>query len=428
MQLRATMAVKLRSDWQWYDRANVFSELIGPIPRDAFHTKQFSDVQIVTCDGCVSAHKIVLAAVCPLLRRSLADGEDSATVIMPDFTTARVEAALRLFYGVASQDESDFEAVREVILATKCPRGAPAGKRKRGKRLHACPDAGCSFEASTAKALDAHSGVTHRAMSCALCNVQVKFEAFSQHLEDLHGQEEQTVAAPLTKSKSPPTPLPPFAANATGKYSCPLENCEAEETSLAAIRSHYRGHASAVCDACGKKVLRRNMKSHKAKHERQPAGGDERPRFCCKHCGSGYSDNHALRVHLRVKHDEGDLQFRCELCRSCFVRKPAFLAHVAKCRLRDAVKTRRCIKKPVDPNSEYSKFKVPVDPEKPAKCPEPDCDYEDARFLKRHYLDKHVSRKPLFLPAAKPTGLVEADSSSFFLATNEQRPNQPKQA
>ena len=402
------MAVKLRSDWQWYERANVFSELIGPIPRDAFHTKQFSDVQIVTSDGCVSAHKIVLAAVCPLLRRSLADAaadgdggvEDSATVIMPDFTSAQVESALRLFYGVASQEESDFEEVREVILATKCTREAAAGKRKRGKRLH-CPDADCSFEASTAKALDAHSGVAHRAMSCALCNMQVKFEAFSQHLEDLHRQEEQTVAAPpQTKPKSSPAPVnlrpqPPFTANATGKYSCPLENCEDEETSLAAIRSHYRGHASAVCDACGKKVLRRNMKTHKAKHEQHRAGGgggEQRPRFCCKYCGSGYSDNHALLVHLRVKHDEGDLQFRCELCRACFVRKPAFVAHVARCRLKDAVKTRRCIKKPVDPNSEYSKFKVPVDPEKPSKCPEPDCDYEDARFLKRHYLDKHVTK------------------------------------
>ena len=40
-----------------------------------------------------------------------------------------------------------------------------------------------------------------------------------------------------------------------------------------------------------------------------------------------------------------------------------------------------------------------------------------------------VDVRNLFLPAAKPTGLVEADSSSssFFLATNEQRPKQPKQ-
>jgi hypothetical protein len=52
----------------------------------------------------------------------------------------------------------------------------------------------------------------------------------------------------------------------------------------------------------------------------------------------------------------------------------------------------RCIKKPIDPNSEYSKFVVPVSPDEPGKCPEPGCTYDDARFLKRHYLDKHVTK------------------------------------
>lgn len=409
-------AVSLRREWQWYERGNVFSELIGPIPRDAFHTKEFSDLRIATSDGSVDAHQIVVAAASPLMRRSLAAtaaanvDEGFALVIMPDFTNAQVESALRLFYGIASLDECDFEDVREFILpdaaAAAGVRGEPWGKRrqkgiKNVPRRRACPEPGCSFAASTVKALHAHSGTVHRAVPCALCNAQVKFEDSSRHLEDLHGGggwDSQKIDFLRAKTK-PPTQgrgPQPFVANAAGEYCCPRDDCEAVETSLAAIRSHYRAHASAVCDVCGKRVLKHNIKNHKAKHQESasapPGDGGERPKFGCKHCGSAYSDNYALRVHLRVKHDEGDLEFKCDLCRACFVRKTAFAAHVSRCRLKDSVKTRRCIKKPVDPNSEYSKFMVPVDPDKPSQCPEPECNYENPRFLKRHYLDKHVTK------------------------------------
>lgn len=242
-------------------------------------------------------------------------------------------------------------------------------------------------------------------MTCTLCDERVKFEDLSRHLEDMHGggggRDESEKGVPLQSKTSPPPTSTnparlPFTANAVGEYRCPRDDCEAVETSLAAIRSHYRAHTSVLCDVCGKRVLKHNIKSHKAaKHPDSaapPEVGGERPKFGCEHCGSVYSDNHALRVHLRVKHDEGDLEFKCDLCRACFVRKTTFAAHVVRCRLKDSVKTRRCIKKPVDPNSEYSKFKVPVDPDKPSKCPEPECNYEDARFLKRHYLDKHVTK------------------------------------
>ena len=56
-------------------RRGIVSELIGslPIPRDAFHTKAFSDLRIVTSDGgCVDAHRLVVAAASPIMRRSLA--------------------------------------------------------------------------------------------------------------------------------------------------------------------------------------------------------------------------------------------------------------------------------------------------------------------------------------------------------------------
>ena len=105
-------------------RGNV-SELIGPIPipRDAFHTKAFSDLRIVTSDGCVDAHRIVVAAASPIMRCSLAataagsEGDDDITyMIIPDFTTAQVESAMRLFYGIAAGDECDLMAVRELIL------------------------------------------------------------------------------------------------------------------------------------------------------------------------------------------------------------------------------------------------------------------------------------------------------------------------
>lgn len=401
------MSVSLRREWQWYERGNVFSELIGPIPRDAFHTKEFSDLRICTSDGCVEAHRIVLAAACPLMRCSLADtaadvDEGFATCIMPDFDRAQVESALRLFYGIASQDECDFEAVREFVLPAAAAafgvEGEPPGKRRQKgtkqvpRRRHACPEPGCSFAASTVKALYAHSGTVHRAMACTLSNERVKSDNLSRHLEDLHGDGgwDSEKGVDLQTKTNPPTN--PLIANAVGEYRCPRDDCEAVETSLGAIRTHYRAHSSVLCDVCGKRILKHNIKSHKAKHPDSAPPECERPKFGCKHCGSVYSNNHALRVHLRVKHEEGDLEFKCDLCSACFVRKAAFAAHVAKCRLKDSVKTRRCIKKPVDPNSEYTKFKVPVDPDKPSKCPEPDCNYDDARFLKRHYLDKHVTK------------------------------------
>ena len=339
-------------------RRGIVSELIGPIPipRDAFHTKAFSDLRIVTSDGgCVDAHRIVVAAASPIMRRSLAataagsEGDDLTYMIIPDFTTAQVESAMRLFYGIVAEDECDLMAVRELILpaAGAIDVGEPPANRARKRRTQV---------PRRQRALPGHSGSAHRA-------------------------------------------TPSFTANAAGEYRCPREDCEAVERSLAAIRSHYRAHASVLCDVCGKRVLKHNIRSHKARHTVTDSalpevggGGGERSKLGCTHCGGIYSDVRALRIHLRVKHGEGDLEFKCDLCSACFVRRTAFVAHVERCRVKDSVKTRRCVKKPVDPNSEYSKFKVPVDPDKPFKCPEPDCNYEDARFLKRHYLDKHVTK------------------------------------
>ena len=396
------MSILLRRQWQWYERGNVFSELLGPIPRDAFHTKEFSDLRIVTSDGNLEAHRIVLAAASPLIRHSLASVEaanlNEWCVIMPDYTHDQVESALRLFYGIAAEDECDLETVREFILpaataADLVVKGEPQGKRRRRgskkiRRQYACPEPACRFSTPTVKTLHAHSGIAHRVITCNLCEERVAFEDMSRHLEDLHGGRGQdSEKGPLTHSRTIPHPITP---NAGGGYPCPQDDCEAFEKSLAAIKSHYRAHTSVLCDVCGKSVLKHNIKNHKARHTGNAA--IEECKVACKHCGSVFSDNHALQVHLRVKHDEGDLEFKCDLCRACFVRKAAFAAHVVKCRLKDSVKIRRCIKKPVDPNSEYSKFKVPVDPNNPWKCPVPECNYEDARFLKRHYLDKHVTK------------------------------------
>lgn len=42
-----------------------------------------------------------------------------------------------------------------------------------------------------------------------------------------------------------------------------------------------------------------------------------------------------------MKHDKGDIEFKCDICSACFMRREVYEKHVDRCRLRDDVKTRR---------------------------------------------------------------------------------------
>jgi hypothetical protein len=297
-------ATVVRRSWQWCRADNVFTELLGPLTPDDYDTKHFSDLRLVLADGQLDAHRLVLGAVCPLIRICLAqvedDGDHPSVILLPDFTVAMLEPVLRLFYGLLTQDEVPVASVDELIktcgsndvadskvkvekkeadgeCATLKKRPSsesaeiPAPKSKRSR--HACPESGCSYVASTPKAIENHATTVHKVMSCSLCNERLRCDDLAGHLEEIHGKDEdddeddffgdENSNSKVRSSKKGSSGVVSFAQDAaTGQYPCPQSGCEVKEAGYLAIRAHYRTHQVSVCEDCGKQVMKHCIKNH----------------------------------------------------------------------------------------------------------------------------------------------------------------------
>lgn len=170
-----------------------------------------------------------------------------------------------------------------------------------------------------------------------------------------------------------------------GKYKCNFPGCHFANSRKICVKSHARKHAVEKCKFCDKSLVASSMKQHVARYHTKQRD------FVCDHCGDTFITRNELGVHENRVHGKDNGILDCKFCYRTFKVKSVFEAHVAKCQILDAAKTRRC-RKVYKENSEYKKISVPVDPGDPLKCPQ--CDFRGGKpmHVKRHYVSCHVKR------------------------------------
>ena len=166
------------------------------------------------------------------------------------------------------------------------------------KRIHfkkpkqwACPYESCTIKTDCQERLVAHVNGVHfklRPFQCKFCSSSFKPKAHMEaHVNAFHTE------------------------NRVHKYQC--DNCEYKTSDS----RNFKNHVNAVhlkirpykCDACNQTFTQKpHLNTHK-----KTVHLHTKP-FSCKHCLSKFSARPHLELHEKAVHNEGEPEFKCEIC------------------------------------------------------------------------------------------------------------------
>ena len=379
---------------------------------EVFETQSFSDLTIITNNGQVRAHSLVLCAASPLIRKSVLLSSYptceciETTAYLPDFTEEEVTEFLMFIYGI---DVDMSEAVSQLLCLFQVQENTMETEESFYRDADVLPltertdsrlpmteikieddkedYAEDSYQDDDFEWLPDEGGWQSgpNVPDCETILTEPSknsdHEVFGQVHKTKRGRKNQDSNSSVKRVE-----LSRPKVSSSGTFVCEAAGCNFASLDKISLATHIKCHDKMLCPECELIVTKVDASRHFQRCRK----------FECFDCRLKFSNQAESESHLSLYHS-GQMIGPCQNCPFKFGKRDLMQEHESLCRLLE-VKRREMSsisKRPLGEFCVTKKVPFPLDEARPDQCPFESCDFKSTNRskLRNHYYARHCRQK-----------------------------------